>query len=182
VILYRCFAWDERARPDAGNGPLWFPRVFQGAGRHDNPATYGCLYASEREASALVEQLAQFRGNRLLPSMLVRRGLPLAVAAIELSDRALLLDLDDPLVLDEHRLRPSLVATHRRHVTQPQALALYRTTPRPAGLRWWSSFEALWTNVTLFHRAARRLRLAGVRRLDAGDAAFGEAAEFLGLA
>jgi hypothetical protein len=182
VILHRCFAWDRRARPDAEAGALSFPRPFQGGGRHDNPDVYGCLYASAEEASAVVEQLAQFRGNRFLPSMLVRRGLPLALAAIELSDRALLVDLDEPRVLDEHLLRPSLVATHRREVTQPQALALYRAEPRPAGLRWWSSFEALWTNVTLFDRVARRLRVEAVRRLEPADPSFVEAAEFLGLA
>jgi RES domain len=181
VILYRCFAWDERAGRDVANGPLWFPRPFQGAGRHDNPDVYGCLYVSAHEASAVVEQLAQFRGNRFLPTMLVRRGLPLALAAIELSDRALLVDLDEPRVLEQHELRPSLVATHRRDVTQPQALALYRATPRPAGVRWWSSFEALWTNVTLFDRVAARLRLGGVRRLGPDDAALVEAADFLGL-
>jgi hypothetical protein len=182
VILHRCFAWNERARSDAEDTPLWFPRVFQGEGRHDNPDAYGCLYLSEREASAVVEQLARFRGNRFVPTMLVRRRLPLALAALELSDRVELVDLDDPLELAEHELRPSLVATREREITQQQALALFRRRRATAGLRWWSTFEALWINVTLFDRGARRLRLVDVRRLDPDDPAAVDAAELLGLA
>ena len=37
MILYRCFAWNEHARRADSDGPLWFPRAFQGEGRHDNP-------------------------------------------------------------------------------------------------------------------------------------------------
>src|SRR5262249_7911126 len=46
VILNRCLAWNDRAAPDAADGALWFPRPYQGEGRHDNPAVYGCLYLS----------------------------------------------------------------------------------------------------------------------------------------
>jgi hypothetical protein len=182
VTLYRCFAWNERARPDAPDGPLWFPRVYQGDGRHDNPDRYGCLYLADREVSAVVEQLARFRGGRLIEAMLARRGLPLALAAIELPDRAQVIDLDDPDVLSRHDLRPSLVATRRREVTQPQALALYRRHRFAAGLRWWSVYEALWANVTVFDRAARRLTLGAVRRVTLEDPAVVDAADFLGLA
>ncbi|HXG75199.1 MAG TPA: hypothetical protein VNJ53_01380 [Gaiellaceae bacterium] len=182
MILHRCFAWRERARADEPDGPLWFPRAYQGDGRHDNPDRYGCLYTTDREVSAVVEQLARFRGQRLLPGMLARRGLPLALAAIELPDRAQVLDLDDPAVLSAHDLRPSRVATRQREITQPQALVLYRRHRFAAGLRWWSTYEALWANTTLFDRAARRLTLQGVRRLALDDPAVGEAAELLGLA
>jgi hypothetical protein len=37
VILYRCFAWNSGAREREEDGPLWFPRAYQGEGRHDNP-------------------------------------------------------------------------------------------------------------------------------------------------
>jgi hypothetical protein len=180
LILYRCFAWNERARPDQPDSPLWFPRVFQGDGRHDNPDVYGCLYLTDREASGVVEQLARFRGQRLIEQMLVRRGLPLALAATELPDDAELVDLDDPVVLRRRRLRPSVVATRDRSITQPQALAAYRDTDA-AGLRWWSIFESLWANSTLFDRAARRLRLQDVRPLTLDDGAVVEAADYLGL-
>jgi hypothetical protein len=180
LIVHRCFAWNERARPDQPDSPLWFPRVFQGDGRHDNPDVYGCLYVTDREASGVVEQLARFRGQRLIEAMLVRRGLPLALAAIELPDDAELTDLDDPMVLRRLRLRPSVVATHDRSITQPQALGVYRDT-NAVGLRWWSILEFLWTNYTLFDRAGSRLTLREVRVLSLDDAAVLEAAEFLGL-
>ena len=180
MILYRCFAWNERAGPDQPDSPLWFPRVFQGDGRHDNPDVYGCLYLTDREASGVIEQLARFRSQRLIPQMLVRRGLPLALAAIELPDSAELIDLDDPVVLRRRQLRPSVVATRERTITQPQALAVYRETTA-AGLRWWSIFESLWANYTLFDRAVGRLRLQDIRPLTLDDGAVVEAADYLGL-
>lgn len=182
MILYRCFAWSERVRPADPDGALWFPRIYQGDGRHDNPDRYGCLYLADREVSATIEQLARFRGQRLIPEVLVRRGLPLALASLELPDRAQVIDLDDPDVLADHELRPSLVATRQREVTQPQALALYRRHRFAAGLRWWSVYEALWANVTVFDRAAGRLTLSSIRRLTLEDPAVADAAEFLGLA
>ena len=128
----------------------------------------------------MVEQFARFRGQRLIQPMLVRRGLPLALAAIELPDDAEVVDLDDPVVLRRRRLRPSVVATRERTITQPQALAAYRDTDA-AGLRWWSIFESLWANYTLFDRVIRRLRLQDVRRLSLEDGAVVEAADYLGL-
>jgi len=181
VILHRCFAWRSGARPADPDGALWFPRPFQGDGRHDNPEVYGCLYLTDREASGVVEQLARFRGRPLVPALLLRRRLPLALAAIELPDDEELIDLDDPLVLAGNDLRPSRVATRTRTVTQPQALALYERHERAAGLRWWSSFEALWANLTLFDRAQRALRVVDLRRLTVEDDAVVEAAELLGL-
>jgi hypothetical protein len=180
LTLYRCFAWNRRARPGQPDSPLWFPRVFQGDGRHDNPDVYGCLYLTDREASGAVEQLARFRGQRLIEPMLVRRELPLAVAAVELADDAELVDLDDPVVLRRRRLRPSLVATRERSVTQSQALAVYRDT-EAAGLRWWSIFESQWANHTIFDRVGQRLAVQDVRALSLDDPAVVEAAEFLGL-
>jgi len=181
VILYRCFAWDERTRETETDGPLWFPRVYQGEGRHDNPDLFGCLYLSDHALSALVEQLARFRGQRLLPSLLRRRGLPLALGQLELDDRASLIDLDDPVVLKRERLRPSRVATRQRSTTQPQARLLHARHPAAAGLQWWSTYESLWMNVTLFDRAASRLRLVSVRPLTIDDPAVVEAADFFGL-
>ena len=89
-------------------------------------------------------------------------------------------DLDRPDVLAERGLRPSLVATRHREVTQPQALAIHETGAD--GVRWWSTFESLWANVTLFDRAVRRLRVVRVAALAADDAALREALELLGIA
>jgi hypothetical protein len=180
VILHRCFAWDRRAAATASGGALWVAREFQGDGRHDNPDRYGCLYFSRDANAAIVEQLARFRGNVLVPGMLRRRGLPLALAIFELDERARLVDLDDPGVLAARDLRPSLVATRQRALTQPQALAIHESGAD--GIRWWSTFESLWGNVTLFDRATKRLRLVAVRALAAGDAPLRDALELLGIA
>jgi hypothetical protein len=181
VILHRCFAWDERASDTAPDGPLWFPRVYQGEGRHDNPDRYACLYLSFSPLSTVVEQLARFRGQRLLPSLLRRRGLPLALADLELNDEVELVDLDDPIVLRRERLRPSRVATRDRRVTQAQALALHDRREEAAGLRWWSTYEAAWINVTVFERAASELRVRSIRALSLADPAVVDASDFFGL-
>lgn len=181
MTLYRCFAWRAAARDDQPDGPLWFPRMFQGEGRHDNPDVYGCLYVSDRPESCIAEQLAAFRGQRLTAAMLKRRDLPLALAQLEIRGSATLLDLDDPSVLLRERLRPSQIATRRRSVTQPQALALYRRHPRAAGLRWWSTWEARWANVTVFDRAAAGLRAIEVTELTLDHPALLDAAESFGL-
>ena len=181
MILHRCLAWNERAAPDAADGALWFPRPYQGEGRHDNPAAYGCLYLSERPLSCVVEQLARFRGQRLTPALLRRRGLPLALAELELPDDVQLVDLDEPAVLRRERLRPSRVATRERGITQPQALALYEKHGEAVGLRWWSTFESQWLNVTLFDRAASALRRVSVQALDVGGDEIAEASGVLGL-
>jgi hypothetical protein len=180
VILFRCFAWDEAAPHGQRDGPLWVPREFQGEGRHDNPDLYGCLYLADRAVSCAVEQLARFRGQRLTPALLRRRGLPLGLAELELSDRAELIDLDDPVVLRRERLRPSVVATRERVRTQPQARALHAKYPRAAGLRWWSTYESLWLHVTLFDRAVGELRVRAVRALTVDDPAVAEVAERFG--
>jgi len=181
VILHRCFAWDERAGEGGTDGPLWCPRIYQGEGRHDNPDTYGCMYLSESAVSTVVEQLARFRGQRLLPSLLRRRGLPLALADLELDDDGELVDLDDPVVLRRERLRPSRIATRDRRVTQPQVLALYDRHRQAAGVRWWSTYEGAWINVTLFDRAIGQLRVQSVRALSLEDPVVTEAADFFGL-
>ncbi len=181
MTLYRCFAWNGRAGETEPDGARWFPRAFQGEGRHDNPDLYGCLYLSEQPRSPVVEQLARFRGQLLQASFLRRRGLPLALAAIELTEPVEIVDLDDPATLRRAGLRPSRVATRDRGTTQPQARGLYERHPRAAGLRWWSTYEALWMNVTLFDRSASRLRVQSVRVLAADDVEVVEAARFLGL-
>jgi hypothetical protein len=181
VTLYRCFAWKSGGAPDAPDGPLWFPRIFQGDGRHDNPDRYGCLYLSDRAASCIVEQFAPFRGQRLIASMLRRRGLPLALARIELDDRRELVDLDDPAVLRREKLRPSRVATRLRSITQPQAADLFARHRMAAGLRWWSAWEASWANVTVFDRASRALTLLDVTALTLDHTDVVQAAELFGL-
>ncbi len=181
MILFRCFAWQEAASPVERDGALWVPREFQGEGRHDNPDLYGCLYLADRAVSCIVEQLARFRGQRLTPPLLRRRGFPLALAELELADTADLIDLDDPAVLRRERLRPSLVATRERQRTQTQARRLHAKHARAVGLRWWSAYESLWMHVTLFDRAVGQLRVRQVRALTVHDPAVIDAAHRFGM-
>jgi hypothetical protein len=181
VSLFRCFAWIQAAAPAAPDGPLWFPRPYQGEGRHDNPDLFGCLYLADRAASCVVEQFARFRTQRLTGALLQRRGLPLAIAALTLDSDAVLMDLDDPRVLSRERLRPSQVATRNRSITQVQARTLFEKHPRAVGLRWWSTFEATWTHVTLFDRAAAHLRVNHVSALTLADRPLIEAAQWFGM-
>jgi hypothetical protein len=181
VILFRCFPWDAAVRARARGGALWFPRMLQGDGRHDNPHLYGCLYVSEEPVATVVEQLARFVGTSVAEADLVRPSGALALAAIELTGEDDVIDLDEPHVLVREALRPSQVATHGRPLTQGHAADLFERHARAAGIRWWSTFESLWANVTLFDRADDDLRLEDVHRLELGDDVVREAADFLGL-
>jgi hypothetical protein len=156
--------------------------MLQGDGRHDAPTLYGCLYVSHEPVSPVVEQLARLRGNELDPGDLVRVGRPLALAALRLDDEVELVDLDEPRILERESMRPSRVATHERSVTQAAAAELYRRHEHAVGFRWWSTFESLWANVTLYDRARSFLHAEDVQRLDLEDDVVGEAARFLGLA
>lgn len=181
MILYRCFAWEREADASAPGGALWFPRARQGDGRHDAPERYGCLYLSEEPVAAVVERLAPLAGTELARGDLTREGRPLALAALSLADEARLVDLDDPLVLAEEGLRPSLVATRDLRLTRAHAAELHERRPEAAGIRWCSAFESLWANVTLFDRAAGLVGVEDVRRVGLDDEAVREAAGFLGL-
>ena len=161
---------------------MWFPRIYQGDGRHDNPDVYGCLYLADREVSCVVEQLARFRGRRLVPGSLVRRGLPLALAGDRASGR-------EPSSSTSTTRPCSSRTSSGLRTSRPEpatSLSLRRSpstgaTRDAAGLRWWSVYEALWANVTVFDRAAPALRLAEIRRLELGDPAVAAAADHLGL-
>jgi hypothetical protein len=183
VRLWRVLPLDPDAKPREPGAALWFPRPFQGAGRHDNPELYGCLYVCEEPVAAVAEALAPFRGSGdLSPAMLERGGRALALAPVDVPDDATLLDLDEPRVLRAERLRPSAVATRARSVTQEYAARLHETRADAAGLRWWSTLESSWINVTLFDRAARGLRSRPPDPLTPAHAAVEQAALLLGLA
>jgi hypothetical protein len=183
VILWRVLPVDPAAAHDAPGGPLWFPREQQGTARHDNPDAYGCLYVAESPVSAVAEALLPFRGRGALrAAMLERAGWPLALAELELAEPASLVDLDEPRTLSAVGLRPSRVATRVRAVTQADALRLHRDHARAAGLRWWSTIESAWINVTLFDRARARLSARATETLTVEHDAVREAAGAVGLA
>jgi hypothetical protein len=183
VIFWRVLPHDLQAGAHEPGGALCFPRALQGTGRHDNRDRYGCLYVATDPVAAIAEALAPFRGSgTLVPAMLTRGGRPLALAQLTLDDAAQLVDLDDPAVLSAESLRPSQVATRVRATTQAQALRLHDEHPSAAGLRWWSTLESAWINVTLFDRAADRLRAGHVERLTSDSEPVRRAAALLGLA
>ena len=181
MILFRCLAWDKAASPNSRGGPLWFPRMLQGNGRHDNPDLYGCLYVSAEPVSAVAEQFQRLVGTSLETPDLLRRGLPLALATIDFDESGELVDLDDPSVLVGEGMRPSLVATNDRSITQAGASEVFSRHSEAVGLRWWSTIEALWPNLTLFDRAAELLAVDDVHPLELGDGIVVEAADYLGI-
>ena len=181
--LWRVLPWDPSAPVGQPGHTLWVPREYQGNGRHDAPDLYGCLYLAEVAVSAAAEMLAPFRGTGdLQPELLVRSGRRLALAELELAGDATLIDFDDPAVLIAESLRPSIVATGQRSVTQAYAVGQFERHSEAAGLRWWSTLEASWIQVTLFDRALGGLSVRGVRTLAIDDEAVMAAATFLGLA
>jgi hypothetical protein len=132
--------------------------------------------------SPIAEMLASFRGTGPLTSrMLVRGGVPLALAQLSLRDGVRIVDLDDPAVLLDVSLCPSQVATARRIVTQADAARLFSLSAAPAALRWWSTIEASYANLTVFDRARHDMDLVDVTPLGPTDASVREAAELLGL-
>jgi hypothetical protein len=130
--------------------------------------------------SVVVEALAPFRASgELSDSMLVRSGSRLGLSEIDADVDVL--DLDDPAVLRRERLRPSRVATRYREITQPIAARLHEKHPDVGALSWWSTLEASWQNVTLFDRAARKLKLRSTAVLTLDHPVVREAGDFLGL-
>jgi hypothetical protein len=182
-VLFRVFPFEPGAEATVEGGALFVPRGYQGSNRHDNPDRYGALYASRLSLSAVAERLQAFRGRTLADEDLVSaRGRRYALATIDDSGAAPLVDLDDPQELIRLDRRPSAIATRHRQITQPVALAIFEEGA--PGLSWWSALEASWTNVTLFaERAVPRLHVVEQPEpLSIASQVVREAAEFLGLA
>lgn len=158
-MLYRVYrALDGSASAERG-GPLWVPREYQGAGRHDAPGRYGAFYAARSRVAAVAEVIQAFRGRDLSPEDLERSdGTRLMLAAYDDAGLAALLDLDEPAVLVEEGWRPSSVASRDRVVTQGMAVRAFEAGA--LGLSWWSTLDSAWTNVTLF--AERSLEAGAV--------------------
>lgn len=141
------------------------PRVHQGEGRHDHPERYGALYLSRVPESAVAERIQRFRGRTLSDADLrLVGGAQYALAIFNDSALTQLVDLDDPMELVSRRLRPSMIATRERRVTQRIAMRIFEEGL--LGLGWWSTLEATWPNVTLFaERASPFLTLSNTPEL-----------------
>jgi hypothetical protein len=182
VDLYRVFDWDGVSLGAKDGGPLFVARERQGAGRHDNPATYGAWYCARVAVAAIAEAIQSFRGQSLSNDDFERPNSRVkALATFRLDDAVRLVDLDDPRELVARHLRPSQIATLTRTTTQRVAAALFREGA--GGLSWWSTLDAEWTNVTLFYeRVTRSMTLAAPpQRLSSDHAELRRAAERLGV-
>ena len=176
------FAWDGRSTGDAPGAPLHVPRARQGSGRHDAPDLYGAWYCSLHAISAVAESIHWLRGNMLQDHDFARtEGRVLALATFLAGEEVVLADLDDPHELARRDWRPSSLATSNRRVTQGRARTVF--SDGLAGLGWWSTLEASWTNVTLFQERVRpHVRLVGrPEPLATSSAAVQEAARRLGI-
>ncbi len=181
-MIYRVFPYRPGAAVAEEGGALFVARSFQGSGRHDNPDHYGALYGARSPESAIAESIQAFRGQAITNRDLRRAdGRSLALATIDEAGLPPLVDLDEPRELTERKLRPSMVATRSRTVTRPIALDLFREGA--AGLSWWSTLEASWTNVTLFaERCTGLLRIEDeYEPLTIAHPALRAAAELLGV-
>jgi hypothetical protein len=182
VQLFRVIHWDGHSLGRTGAGPLFVPRRHQGAGRHDAPDLYGAWYFATEAVAAIAERMHPFRGQTITDRDFTRLGnLTLALVTVQLDAALRLVDLDDPAALVTRQLRPSLVATRRRATTQQIARDIF--AEGAAGLSWWSTLAAEWTNVTLFHeRVVRRVTLVQPPRpLSTKMSEVREAAEDLGV-
>lgn len=169
-MLYRVFRASDASAPSARGGPLFVPREYQGAGRHDNPGRYGAFYAARSPVAAVAETIQAFRGRDLSPDDLVLAdGSVLSLAAFDEAGLGGLVDLDDPVVLVREAWRPSGVASRDRAVTQSMAARAFEQGAM--GMSWWSTLDAAWTNLTLFAE----------RTIDAGAVVLEGAPEALSL-
>lgn len=159
MTLYRLFPFDPDAPARSEGGPLFVARHLQGGGRHDNPGAYGALYVSRSTISPIAEHLAMWRSSGAAGSAFRPEGRPMALVGFDEARLQTLVDLDDPRMLSDRGLRPSVVATRARRITRPLARALY--DEGVTGFEWWSTIEAAWINATLFaDRALDRLEVA----------------------
>ena len=152
-MLYRVYRALDGVAPTERGGPLFVPREYQGAGRHDAPGRYGAFYATRSPIAAVAEVLQAFRGRDLSPEDLERSdGTRLMLAAFDDAGLESLMDLDQPAVLVEEGWRPSGVASRDRALTQGMAVHAFESGA--LGLSWWSTLDSAWTNVTLFAEQA----------------------------
>lgn len=180
--VFRVFDWDGATAGRGDGGPLFVARDRQGAGRHDAPALYGAWYCSRDAVAAVAESIQAWRGHQLDDRDFVRLdGRHKALVELELDERLVVVDLDDPTELARRRLRPSRVATRHRSVTQATAMGIFKAGA--AGLAWWSTLDADWGHVTLFFERAVRSAAVAVPpvRLSTVLAPVRDAADALGI-
>ncbi|HXG88725.1 MAG TPA: RES family NAD+ phosphorylase [Vicinamibacterales bacterium] len=180
--LFRVFHWDGTSQGGEGGGPLFVPRIHQGAGRHDAPDRYAAWYATRQAVGAIAERIQHLRGQALTNADCRRMGrVSLAIVGLRLDTSLAVVDLDHPRQLIKRHLRPSRVATRRRRETQAIARRIF--DEGAAGMSWWSTLDADWTNVTLFYeRVVKHVAISTPpRKLTIEMPEVAEAADHLGV-
>jgi hypothetical protein len=178
VTLYRVFWSFPSAADNLPGGALHMLR--QGSGRFENPAQYHLMYLAREPHGAVAEAFGRFsvwnaailERPPSLPPNAVR-----AFATYEFDDRAHVCDLDDPAQLLALRMRPSQVISRDYPQTRRSALGIFQSGSW-VGIRWWSWYEASWTNVALWDQAP--VRLIEERALTLADPAVRTAAAAIG--
>src|SRR5882672_5474645 len=120
--VYRFFPWNKSSPVEEYGGPLYVPRQKQGSGRNDIPDRDGVLYVSKLPIGAIAEAIQPYRGLRFidkrfkLTNQEFRKadGLRLALVTLDINDMAHFVDLDDPNVLQEYKIKPSEINSNDR--------------------------------------------------------------------
>jgi RES domain-containing protein len=176
MICYRSF-WLSK---EGGNNPLEVFSEYQRKGRHDIPDRSTVLYVSLDMASAIAEQLQDFRNKEeVLPGIIFgdTNDVCLALAKIEFKGERVV-DLTDPNNLTKFNLSPADIATHDREKTQKVSRTIYDSGYD--GFLWWSALEAKWTNGTFFAaRIRNKVKILNTINLNIKIPEVQEAVEFL---
>jgi hypothetical protein len=180
VDLYRVFPWNPQSRDTESGGAFFIARDKQGQGRYDIPHLDGVYYCGQERVSAVSEFIQAFRGQTVTDAHFERPdGLVMAIVHFELDPSVPLMNLDDPKILMQLKIRPSQVLTRNRDTTRSLAERLY--AQGNAGFLWPSALEASWTNASLFEsRVRKKLSIfQKPKRLSIGLPEVIEAAAFL---
>lgn len=141
MLVHRVFPRDPKAKHGERGHWSFLPRP-QRHGRWDAPDLYDAWYAAATPVGAIAEKFWSF--NEWRPAtFLTPHGTPIALAVLETRDEVEWIDLDDPATLIRFGLKPSQIVRRDLAFTQAAAAAMHRATrentPRPGGLKWWSS-------------------------------------------
>src|SRR5215213_4515201 len=157
--LWRVFPWNPHATDGAPFSARYAPPTDSHAGGRFDLGTTPVLYLAQSPAHAVAEVLQGYRGKKLAPQHLVRgdpdqpgtyHPLALAQTWLPANVEARLPDLTDPAVLVRLGIRPDVLASHDRAVTQATARRIHAAGEGYPGLRWWSALTGEWHAVVLF--------------------------------
>lgn len=159
TVLWRCFPWDNDARPGSPFAPDYLS-PGQTVGRFDLGDRPPVRYLAGSGVQAVGEIFAEFRGTRFHPAYLRRQHRPLALVQVSVTAALLarIPDCTEPAQLDGLGLRPDALAHHDRRVTQGIARKLHNAGH--AGLRWWSAITGAWHTTVIFTDRVRARQIS----------------------